>query len=70
MVPVEPESEAVRTSTHNLCFREKIRKIGIPLHTPVLLYKIGYKGVYVAWTCFPDEAASITAVKLYKHRST
>ena len=29
------------TSTHNLCFGAKIRKIGIPLHTPVLLYKSG-----------------------------
>ena len=27
--------EAVLTSTHNLCFGAKIRKIGIPLHTPV-----------------------------------
>ena len=26
-------------STHNLCFGSKIRKIDIPLHTPVLLYK-------------------------------
>ena len=34
-------AEAVLTSTHNLCFRAKIRKIGIPLHTPVLLYKSG-----------------------------
>ena len=30
----------VLTSTHNLCFGAKIRKIGIPLQTPVLLYKI------------------------------
>ena len=37
-------------STHNLCFGAKIRKIGIPLHTPVLLYKM----VYITWTCFPD----------------
>ena len=29
------------TSTHNLCFGAKIRKIGIPLHTPVSLYKSG-----------------------------
>ena len=29
------------TSTHNLCFGAKIGKIGIPLHTPVLLYKSG-----------------------------
>ena len=33
--------EAVLTSTHILCFGAKIRKIGIPLHTPVLLYKSG-----------------------------
>ena len=35
------KGEAVLTSTHNLCFGAKIRKIGIPLHTPVLLYKSG-----------------------------
>ena len=33
--------EAVLTSTHNLCFGATIRKIGIPVHTPVLLYKSG-----------------------------
>ena len=32
-------AEAVQTSTHNLCFGAKIRKIGIHMHTPVLLYK-------------------------------
>ena len=31
-------------STHNLCFGEKIRKIGIPLHAPVSLYKSGVEG--------------------------
>ena len=36
--------EAVLTSTHNLCFVAKIRKIGIPLQTPVLLYKSGVEG--------------------------
>ena len=39
--------DAVLTCTHNLCFGAKIRKIGIPLHTPVLLYKS-------TRTCFPD----------------
>ena len=34
----------VLTSTHNLCFGVKIRKIGIPLRTPVLLYKSGVQG--------------------------
>ena len=33
--------DAVLTSTHNLCFGAKIRKIGIPLHTPALLSR-GY----------------------------
>ena len=38
---LEPQGEAVQRSTHNLCFGAKIRKIGISLHTPVLLYKSG-----------------------------
>ena len=33
--------EAVLTSAHNLCLGAKTRKIGIPLHTPVLLYESG-----------------------------
>ena len=47
--------EAVLTSAHNLCFEAKIRK-GIPPHTPVLLYKMGFKGVYITRTSFRDEA--------------
>ena len=40
-------------STHNLCFGAKIRKIGIPLHTPVFLYiKVGFKWVYITQTSF------------------
>ena len=41
---LEPPHEAVLTSTHNLCFGAKIRKIGIPLQTPVFLYKTGVYG--------------------------
>ena len=38
-------TEVVLMSTHHLCFGAKIRKIGIPLHTTVLLYKSGvYRG--------------------------
>ena len=36
------------------CFGSKIRKLGIHLQTPVLLYKSGVKGVFIARTCFPD----------------
>ena len=38
--------EKVLTSTHNLYFVAKIRKICIPLHTPVLLHKSGVQGEY------------------------
>ena len=41
---LEPPSEAVLTSTHNLCFKAKIRTLCIPLYTPVLLYKCGVLG--------------------------
>ena len=47
-------AEAVLTCTHNLCFGAKIRKIGIPLHTPVYYIKVEYKGVYITWLCFSD----------------
>ena len=42
-------------STHNLCFGSKIRKIGIPLQTPVFYIKVGFKGVYITRACFPDD---------------
>ena len=42
--------------TLDLCFGAKIRKIGIPPHTPVLLYiNMGFKGVYITRTCFSDD---------------
>ena len=41
-------------STHDVCFGAKIRKKGISLHTPVLLYKSGVSGVHISRTCFPD----------------
>ena len=43
-------SEAVITSTHNVCFGAKIRKVGIPLHT----MKVGYKGLNITRKCYPD----------------
>ena len=39
-----PLDEMVLTSTHNLCFRAKIREIGLPLQTPNLLYNGGVFG--------------------------
>ena len=47
--------EVILSSSHNLCFGAKIRKIGIPLHAPVLLYKSGVQEVFITRTCFPDD---------------
>ena len=38
---LEPPHRGGSNEYLNLCFGAKIRKIGIPLHTPVLLYKSG-----------------------------
>ena len=51
--PLEPPRFSV-TSTHNLSFGSKIRKIGLPLQTPVFYIQIGFKGVYISRTCFQD----------------
>ena len=50
-------------STHNLCFGPKIRKVGIQLYTPVLLYKSGVQGVFFSWTCFPDEIERFSSLE-------
>ena len=47
-------------STHNVCFGSKVRKLGKPLQTPgfcccfFFYIKVGFTGVYIARTCFPD----------------
>ena len=46
----------------DLCFGAKIRKIlGIPLHTKVLLpyIKVGFEGIYLTQTCYPDVNADL-----------
>ena len=50
-------------STHNLCFGVKIRKIGILLHTPVLLYKSRVKGDTLR-TCYPDGVCAVFSKSL------
>ena len=52
-----PHFEAVLTSTHNLCFRAKIRKNIYP-YTPQFHYiKVGCKGVLITWRCYPDDTS-------------
>ena len=49
-------NEAVLTSTHNLCFRAKIRKNVYPCKPQFYYIRVGCKGVFVTRTCFPDVA--------------
>ena len=43
------------TSTHNLCFRAKIRKKKTyPCKPQFYHIKVGCKGVYITRTCYPD----------------
>ena len=49
------------TSTHDLCFRAKIRKNNVYPGTPKLHYiKMGFKGVISTWACYPDEVITNT----------
>ena len=47
--------EAVLTSTHNLCFRAKIRKNVYPCKPQFYYMKVGCKGIFITRTCFRDE---------------
>ena len=51
---LEPPHEAVLTSTHNLCFRAKIRKNEYPCKPQFYYLKVGCKGVYIIRTCKHD----------------
>ena len=48
-------AEAVLTSSHNLCFGAKMRKIGIPLLPQFYYINVGFKGVYIRRTCLHDD---------------
>ena len=48
------EQPWVLTSTHNLCFGSKIRKWVFPRIPQFYCINVGYKGVHISRTCFPD----------------
>ena len=41
-------------STHNLCFRAKIRKNEYPCKPQFYYIKVECKGVFITQTCYPD----------------
>ena len=48
--------ENILTSTHNVCFESKIRKLGTPMQTAVFPYiKVGFKVVNISRTCYSDD---------------
>ena len=47
-------NEAVLTSTHNLCFRAKIRNKVYPCKPQFYFIKVGCKGVFITRTCLHD----------------
>ena len=55
------------TCTHNLCFVAKIRIIGIPLHTPVLLYRSGVQGGIHYTDVFVLSNLCNTESKMYRY---
>ena len=59
--------EAVLTSTHNLCFRAKIRKNVYPCKPQFYYIKVGCKGVYITRTCYPDDQPKNYAAKKKKN---
>ena len=48
-------SEPVLTSTHNLCFRAKIRKNVYPCKPQFYYIKVGCKGLFITRTGFHDD---------------
>ena len=59
-------------STHNLCFRAKIRKKNVYLCTPQFHYiKVGCKGVFITRTCLHDgERANMECVIMLTSQSS
>ena len=60
--------EAVLTSTHNQCFGSRIRKSDIPCIPQFNYIKLGFNGVFILGTCFPDAQylfQSASACKLF-----
>ena len=52
---LEPPRRGGSKEYPHFMFWNKNKKIGIPLHTPVFLYK---SGVYMTRTCYPDELSA------------
>ena len=52
-------------STHDLCFRAKIRKNEYPCKPQFYYIKVGCKGVFITQTCYPDVHLDSGLVRIY-----
>ena len=50
----EPPSRGGSNEYPQCMFWVIIRKLGIPLQTPLFYINVGFIGVYISRTCFPD----------------
>ena len=68
---LEPPRRGGSSESFYLCFGAKIRKIGIPLQTPVFLYKSGHYfcNVHVLTECHLQRQES-TIISVIKRRET
>ena len=61
-------ADTVPTSTINLRFGAKLRKLGLPFQIPVFCYiKVGVSGVYFTLTCLSDETHSQRECRSERH---
>ena len=60
-------NEEFLKSTHNLCFRAKIKKTVYPCNPQFHYIKVRYKGVYITWACYPDEKLENLQVNVIRY---
>ena len=49
-------------STHNLCFGAKIKKKAFSCKPQFYYKKVGFKGVFISRTCFPDAPTTVAVI--------
>ena len=51
-------------STHNICYRSKTKKYVYPANPSFYYVKVGYEGLCISQTCYPDVHISDTNLSM------